>query len=126
MDDVELRQTIEMQLNKVEHSNNFAKALSVGSTKGIPYASKEEQEIGEACKRLLRNAIACWNYMYMSHKIANEPDAEKRKIMVNAVRKGSIITWRQFNFYGEYDFTDNRLKDSVGFNLPKILELKVA
>src|SRR5205807_2064355 len=73
-DDVDFRQTIEKQLNKVEHSNNFAKALSVGSTKGIPYASKEEQEIGEACKRLLRNAIVCWNYMYMSHKIANEPD----------------------------------------------------
>lgn len=126
LDDVELRQAIEKQLNKVENSNKFSKALSVGNSKGIPYATREEQEIGEACKRLLRNALVCWNYMFMSQKIANEPNQDKHAEMLSTVKEGSIVTWRQFNFYGEYDFSDNKLQDSVGFDVPKILGLKVA
>lgn len=125
IDDVEFRQSIEKQLNKVENSNKFSKALAVGNTKGIPYATKEEQEIGEACKRFFKNVLVCWNYMYMSHKIANEPNLIKRELMIATVREGSIVTWGQFNFYGEYDFSDNKLLDSVGFNVPKILGLKV-
>jgi len=63
--------------------------------------------------------------MYMSQKVANEPAPEKREQMILAVKEGSIVTWGQFNFYGEYDFSDNKLRDSVGFNVSKILGLKL-
>jgi hypothetical protein len=37
----------------------------------------------------------------------------------------SIITWRHINFHGEYDFSEEKLKDSVGFDLPEILSWKL-
>ena len=33
--------------------------------------------------------------------------------------------WQHINLPGEYDFSDEKLKDSVGLRVPKILELSV-
>ena len=62
---VELRQAIESQLNKVELANRFARAVAVGNPREFRQADKEEHEIGEACNRLIQNSIICWNYLYL-------------------------------------------------------------
>ena len=72
IDDVELRQSIEKQLNKVEHSQKFAKAVYHGGNQEFLQATKEEQEKAEACKRLIQNAIILWNYLYLSKKVMEE------------------------------------------------------
>ena len=43
------------------------------------HGEKVEQEIAEGCRRLIKNAIICWNYVYLSQRIADEPDPEKRR-----------------------------------------------
>ena len=45
--------------------------------------------------------------------------------LLKAIKEGSIITWRHVNFYGEYDFSEEKLKDSIGFNLPEIVGWKM-
>ena len=65
----------------------------------------------------------CWNYLFLSQKMGEEPDPQKRQALVEAVRTGSVVAWRHFNMHGEYDFSDDNLQDSVGFRLPRKLEL---
>ncbi len=60
-DDCTLRQAIEAQLNKIESSNKFSKAVSFGHSNEFLQSEKEEQEIAETCRRLIKNAIICWN-----------------------------------------------------------------
>ena len=69
LDDVELRQAIEKQLNKVELSNRFTRDVAVGNPREFTQGLKEEQEIAEACTRLIKNNIVCWNYLYLSDKL---------------------------------------------------------
>ena len=66
---VELRQAIEKQLNKIELANGFTRAVAVGNPNGLEYAEKSDQEIAEGCNRLIRNSIICWKYLYLTQKI---------------------------------------------------------
>jgi TnpA family transposase len=125
IDDVELRQTIEKQLNKGESANKFSKAISFGNNHDFLYGEKVEQEIAEGCRRLIKNAIICWNYLYLSQKIAQEEDIKHRQELLAAVQNGSVVSWRHINLHGEYDFSDEKLRDSVGLHIPNGLALSL-
>jgi TnpA family transposase len=120
-DDVQLRQAVEKQLNKVEGSNKFSKAVSFGHSHEFIQGEKEDQEIAEACRRLIKNAIVCWNYLYLylSRLLAEEKNGERRAALLEAVRNGSAATWAHFNLHGEFDFSDERMVDSMGLTPPK-------
>jgi len=77
---VELRQAIEKQLNKLESSNKFAKAIFYGNNQEFQQATKDEQQIADGCKRLIENVIICWNYLYISKALSDtqtESEIEK-------------------------------------------------
>ncbi|MCY1667324.1 Tn3 family transposase [Rhizobium sp. SL86] len=61
IDSVELRMDIEAMLNKVELANRFTRAVAVGSPREFIFAQQEDQQLAEACNRLIKNAIICWN-----------------------------------------------------------------
>jgi TnpA family transposase len=119
-DDPEFRQSIEKQLNKVEGSNKFSKAISFGHNQEFIQSEKEDQEIAEACRRLIKNAIVCWNYLYLSRELAAEKNEKRRTELIEAIRHGSAATWQHCNLHGEFDFSDERMVDSMGLSaLPK-------
>lgn len=118
-DDLEYRQAIERQLNKVEGSNKFSKAISFGHNQEFVQSEKEDQEIAEGCRRLIKNAITCWNYLYLSRELAAEKNEERRSELIEAMRNGSAVTWKHFNLHGEFDFSDERMVDSIGLATPK-------
>jgi hypothetical protein len=60
MDEVEPRQAIERQLNKIEHAHRFAWAVSVGNPREFIQAEKQEQEISKGCKRLMKGFPERW------------------------------------------------------------------
>jgi TnpA family transposase len=70
IDEPVLRMSIEKVLHGVEHVHRFTRAVSVGNPREFPQAAKEGQEMAEACKRLIKNCIICWNYLYLSLKLA--------------------------------------------------------
>jgi TnpA family transposase len=125
IDDVELRQAIEKQLNKGENTNQFSKAISFGNNHEFLYGEKVEQEIAEGCRRLIKNAIICWNYLYLSHRIGQEKNAERRQELLKAIQNGSVASWGHINLHGEYDFADEKLQDSIGLHMPPELALNV-
>ncbi len=85
------------------------------------YGEKTEQEITEGYRRLIKNAIICWNYLYLTQKIAEAESEERRQELLTAVHNGSVVTWQHIDLHGEYDFSDEKLQDSVGLHAPKIL-----
>ncbi len=118
-DDLKFRQAIEKQLNKVESSNKFSKAVSFGHSSEFMQSEKEDQEIAEACRRLIKNAAVCWNYLYLSQELETEKNEKRRAELIEAIRNGSITTWKHFNLHGEFDFSDERMVDSMGLAVPK-------
>jgi TnpA family transposase len=119
LDDVELRQAIEKQLNRVELANRFTRAVSVGNPREFLETEPEEQEIAESCNRLIKNSIICWNYLYLTHKLATITDNQERENLLHTISTHSIITWEHTNMLGEYDFSDEKCNDSVGITIQK-------
>jgi TnpA family transposase len=105
IDDVELRQRIEKQLNKIEASNRFSKAVFFGNNAEFIFASQEEQNIANNCKRLIQNAVILWNYLYIDKKLRDAKSQIQKDEIIDAIKNSSIVHWAHINFFGTYDFT---------------------
>ena len=124
LDDAAFRQAIEKQLNKIESAQKFSRAISFGHGQEIIQADKTEQDLAEGCRRLIKNAIICWNYLYLTQQLQEAQTEERRAGLIAAIKNGSVVSWQHINLHGEYDFSDEKLRDSVGLNLSEILGFK--
>ncbi|MBT5169762.1 MAG: Tn3 family transposase [Opitutales bacterium] len=80
---------------------------------------KEEQEIAEACNRLIKNSIICWNYLYLARQIEKAPDTESKENLLRLIAAHSPMSWAHINMLGEYDFSEEKLRDTLGILPPK-------
>lgn len=119
VDGLALRQAIEKQLNKVELANRFTRAVAVGNPREYTQTEKEEQEIAEGCNRLIRNSIICWNYLYLTRQVEKAPDAGARENLLRLIAAHSPMSWAHINMLGEYDFSEEKLRDTLGILPPK-------
>jgi TnpA family transposase len=78
MDDEGLRKRIDHQLEKIESAHRFARAVFYANNGEIRFASKEEQLLTDACKRLIQNAIICWNYLYLTRLVVKASEKDLR------------------------------------------------
>jgi hypothetical protein len=99
-----------------------AQVLEVGNPREFLQAEKEDQQMAEACKRLIKNCIICWNYLYLSQKLAEIDDRVKCEEFLKAVARSSAVAWEHLNLLGEYDFSEDKLQDSVGIKPPKLTD----
>ena len=119
IDDLTLRQAIEKQLNKVELANRFTRAVAVGNPREYTQTEKEDQEIAEACNRLIKNCIICWNYLYLARQLEKAPDLEAKENLLRLIAAHSPMSWAHINMLGEYDFSEEKLRDTLGILPPK-------
>jgi hypothetical protein len=56
--------------------------------------------------------------------LAEEPDTGRQQALLTAFQNG-FVHWHHLNLHGEYDFSEERLRDSVGLDLSKILAVDV-
>jgi Tn3 transposase DDE domain len=99
--------------------HRFTRAVSVGNPRKFLQAEKQEQEMAEACKRLIKNCTICWNYLYLSQKLADLDDPANRDGIDPWFR---AVSWQHVNLLGEYDFSEERLQDTVGIKPPKLAD----
>jgi TnpA family transposase len=125
MDDVELRQRIEKQLNKIEFANRFSKAIIGDNKQEFDVGTPEEQETMAACNILIQNCITLWNLLYLSQLIANNADSVEQKKMFDCIAKGSSSNWGHINFRGEFDFFKYSAANQNTFDMDKILAFKL-
>jgi hypothetical protein len=57
---------------------------------------------------------------YLSQKLAEIDDPAKREELLQAMAHGSAAAWGHLNLLGEYDFSEDKLQDSVGIKPPKL------
>ena len=58
---------------------------------------------------------------YLSQKLEENDLSETREAMLKAIAGGSVISWQHINLLGEYDLSKERLQDSFGIKLPKLM-----
>ena len=126
IDNLELRQMIEKQLNKVENSNKFGKAVFFGENQEFKYSDSADQILAVNCRILIENAVICWNYLYLTKMHSKITDNKYKKEFIRTVKNSSVVTWQHINFQGEYDFSEEMLKNSMKFSLSELLEVSVA
>lgn len=124
IDNLELRQVIHKQLNKGESGNRLDRALAIGSS-GLDYVEKEEQVAVENCKRVIKNAIVCWNYMYLSQRLMNTDSASERRALIEKIKASSANAWDHVVIHGEIDFSDSHLADSQHFTFERMHDLDI-
>lgn len=118
---LELRQAIQKQLNKIELANKFSDAVFFDNNQEFKQGSREDQEMATNCKILLQNAIILWNYLYLSQLLAKEENKEKRDELLKIIKNGSIMSWAHINMLGEYDFRNKPAINDLIFDMEKIL-----
>jgi TnpA family transposase len=125
-DDLELRQRIEKQLNKVELANRFSKAVFFvfANNQEFQDGTRDEQEVSTACKVLILNAIVFWNTLYLSQLLSAIKDKEERQEMLSSITSGSLLTWQHVNLQGEYDFRQSASGDQP-FNMELVRALRL-
>lgn len=123
-DDLELRQKIQKQLNRVEISHLFSDAVFWDRGRQFHVGTKEEQEQYTLCKTIIQNSIIFWNYLFLSDRLIKSKNPQDKEDMIESIMKGSVLAWRHINFSGYYDFTTPDPKDRQ-FNIGKIKKLEV-
>lgn len=123
-DDLELRQSVEKQLNHIEMMNRFAKSVFFGNNQEFTVATKPEQEKGILCRRFIQNAIVLWNYLYLSELLTKVESEEAMEDMIAIIRNGTTVAWQHINMLGEYDFDKMITNEKLRFDLKKVFEWK--
>lgn len=125
IDDHILRKQIDKQLNKIESSNKFAKAIFFANSQEFRTGSGAEQKLIVACKTLIQNCIVLWNYLYLSQILVNM-DSKSKASLLKTIKQGSVISWQHINLHGEYDFTAaNDAAAYSAFDMQKIRNLTI-
>ena len=75
----------------------FTRAVSVGNPREFLQAEKEDQKIAEACKRLIKNCIICWNYLYLVLTFAEIDDLVQHQEFLQVMGRGSAAAWEPIN-----------------------------
>ena len=122
-DEVLLRQNIEKQLNRVELSHFFAKAVFFGNNQELKYATKEEQEIAVGCRHLIQNSIVLWNYLFISEKLSEISNHNELQEKIDLLKNSSMMAWQHVNMHGKYDF--NIEIDNNPFDLLAVKSLNI-
>ncbi|TQV77323.1 Tn3 family transposase [Aliikangiella marina] len=124
IDDPELRSAVHKQLNKGESGNKLDRALAIGRSE-YAQVEKEDQEAVESCKRVIKNAIVCWNYMYLTQKVMNARSKAEKEALINKIKLSSPVTWEHILLHGVFDFSENKLRDSRAFDFEKMHDPKI-
>ncbi len=103
-DELELRQSTVGMLNKMERSNQFAKAIFFDNNQKIRQELKEEQDVAINCRVLIQNAIILWNCLQLSNLLLHTENEEDKQEMINIIKAGSASTWQHVNLQGIYQF----------------------
>jgi TnpA family transposase len=74
-------------------ANRFTRAVAIGNPREFTQAEKEEQEIADGCNRLIKNCIICWNYLYLTNKLAKMNDQKSKSALLKTIATHSVISF---------------------------------
>ena len=122
-DDLEMRQEGRKSANAIESSNRLSSAVFFANGGEMIFLTRPEQQIVEASKRLIKNSIICWNYLYLTRKIQRAQNPEH---LIEAAKETTANAWKHLYFNGTYDFSNENLADSFNLIHSQNYELNLA
>lgn len=123
MDDEVIRKSVSSSLSKIESSNKFSKAITVGNNQELIWATRKELLIAEGSKRLIDNWVNAYNLMLLSEKLVAAGSQQDKQIPLKKIISTSTQSWAHINLVGEYDFSDG--KDYKTFDLGALMDLNL-
>jgi TnpA family transposase len=120
LDEPSVRQSIERVLSRMENGNKFSKAITHGNNGQLIGATYREQLTAEGCKRVIANAINCYNLLYLSDLYEKCSGIAQKGALLKAILKTSTHSWEHINMVGEYNFAENESYQK--FDAPTILK----
>ena len=120
----DLRRFINHQLTQIESMHQLSDELNLGHDGLIRFATKEELLVMARSKQLLINSIVCYNYLYQTQKII-EASPEERKEIQKTLSNSAAFAYGHINFQGEYDFSDEVVKDALKVDMKKAMNLEL-
>lgn len=64
-------------------------------------------------------SIVCWNYLYLTRQLERAHDSEIKDHLLRLIASHSLMAWAHINMLGEYDFSEEKLRDTLGILPPK-------
>ncbi|WP_019991028.1 Tn3 family transposase [Rudanella lutea] len=125
VDDAGLRASIEGMLSKVEHSNKFSNAVTLGNNGSFDWPTQADRDTASGCRMLIMNAINFYNLLYLSEKLRVSKTTAEREELLTTILQSSTHTWHHINLAGEYDFSDGTMPPSP-FDLKMLMDLPLA
>ena len=62
--------------------------------------------------------------MHLTKVHYNEKNDDKRQEMLDVIKHGSVVSWEHINLQGEFNFSEEIIKDSAQFNLKRAFRAK--
>lgn len=112
IDQLEVGQDARFMKNYAENNNKFNKAVFFNNGGEMIFLTRQEQLQAEACKNLIKNAIICWNYLYLTRLIQQAKNPEEKSSQLEQIKMNLPMTWGHISFNGQYDFFEEKLSDS--------------
>ncbi|MBF0299969.1 MAG: Tn3 family transposase, partial [Oligoflexia bacterium] len=103
IDDVLLRQNIQMALNRGESYHQLKRSIAFANSGKLRVKTDVEQNIWSECARLIANCIIYYNSYILSDLLTKNTDQEKVELII----KSSPVAWKHINLYGRYEFNKN-------------------
>ena len=104
INDLDLRQRVEKQLNRVELGQSLSRSIFHGRGKRLYVGAKEDIERVILCSTILQNIVIAWNYLYLSDYLLSIENTEQRQAVADGISEGSVISWDHINMLGTFDF----------------------
>ena len=105
VDSETVRQHVQRALNRGEQYHQLKRALTQGNAGKLRFSNDEEQELWDACSRLLVNAILYYNIRMLSDAVALK-EAHGDAAGAAFLKDVSPMAWHHINLHGQYAFGD--------------------
>jgi hypothetical protein len=107
------------QQRYVKSHRNGPRSPRSGPPAGRPYRPIGVTGVGRSQDSIASSAGITSTCRKNSARSMTRP---KREELLQAVAHGSAAAWGHLNLLGEYDFSEDKLQDSVGIKLPKLTD----
>ena len=121
MDEADTRRRVNHAQTKVENMHQLAAELNLGKNGLIRYASREDLLVMVRSKQVLINAMTCWNMLRITQQL-QESSPEKQAALLAAIPHTAPLSWKHINFQGEYDFSEETLRNLINLDLTSLLK----
>ncbi|MCB2410671.1 transposase [Hymenobacter lucidus] len=83
--------------------HQFTRAVFNSQNGQFRFVGKEEQQVADACKRLVQDVIVCWNCYYLNQQLCklHLPSGW----LADAIARMSPVSWQHIDLQGEFDIS---------------------